>query len=65
MQFVHFSISYMEEKKKEKLGKGETVLNTFVSIEGIAEKRKKKSWTFEIKKKKNHLSGCNSLLQFL
>lgn len=36
----------------EKLGKGETVLNTFVSIEGIAEKRKKKSWTFEIKKKK-------------
>lgn len=43
MQFVHFSISYMVEKKMEKLGKGETVLNTFVSIEGIAEKRKKKS----------------------
>lgn len=36
----------------EKLGKGETVLNTFVSIEGIAEKRKKNPELLKLKKKR-------------
>lgn len=36
----------------EKLGKGETVLNTSVSTEGIAEKRKKNPELLKLKKKK-------------
>lgn len=44
----------MEEKKMEKLGKGETVVNTFVSIGGIAEKRKKKKTKFELYKLKKN-----------
>lgn len=36
----------------EKLGKGETVLNTFVSTEGIAEKRKKNPELLKLKKTK-------------
>lgn len=42
----------MEEKKTEKLGKGETVVNTFVTLEGIDEKKKKKGQNCELYKLK-------------